>query len=75
MTGAPKLAQQTQANQLHAAWGAAQMYGASEHDVILNLACLACGSTDLDPAARSPKPVTLVPAGSLTRRRPGSWRP
>jgi fatty-acyl-CoA synthase len=35
-TGAPKLAQHTQANQLHAAWGAAQMYRATEHDVILN---------------------------------------
>jgi fatty-acyl-CoA synthase len=35
-TGAPKLAQHTQANQLHAAWGAAQMYGARETDVILN---------------------------------------
>jgi len=35
-TGAPKLAQHTQANQLHAAWGAAQMYGATEGDVILN---------------------------------------
>ena len=35
-TGAPKLAQHTQANQLHAAWGAAQMYGASERDIILN---------------------------------------
>lgn len=35
-TGAPKLAQQTHGNQLHAAWGAAQMYAMSEHDVILN---------------------------------------
>lgn len=35
-TGRPKLAQHTQANQLHAAWGAACMYGASEDDVILN---------------------------------------
>jgi fatty-acyl-CoA synthase len=35
-TGLPKLAQHTHANQLHAAWGAAQMYAASEHDVILN---------------------------------------
>ncbi len=35
-TGAPKLAQHTQANQLHAAWSAAQMYGATERDVILN---------------------------------------
>lgn len=35
-TGLPKLAQHTHANQLHAAWGAAQMYAASERDVILN---------------------------------------
>lgn len=35
-TGAPKLAQQTHGNQLHAAWGAAQMYAMREHDVILN---------------------------------------
>lgn len=35
-TGEPKLAQHTQCNQLHAAWGAAQMYGADEHDVVLN---------------------------------------
>jgi fatty-acyl-CoA synthase len=35
-TGLPKLAQQTHANQLHAAWGAARLYDASEHDVILN---------------------------------------
>jgi fatty-acyl-CoA synthase len=35
-TGAPKLAQHTHANQLHAAWGAAQMYGMREQDVILN---------------------------------------
>ena len=35
-TGAPKLAQHTHANQLHAAWGAANMYGTTEHDVMLN---------------------------------------
>ncbi|TFZ07191.1 acyl-CoA synthase [Ramlibacter henchirensis] len=35
-TGAPKLAQHTHANQLHAAWGAAQMYAMREQDVILN---------------------------------------
>ncbi len=35
-TGQPKLAQHTHANQLHAAWGAACMYGASEKDVVLN---------------------------------------
>lgn len=35
-TGAPKLAQHTHGNQLHAAWGAAQMYAMTEHDVMLN---------------------------------------
>ena len=35
-TGAPKLAQHTHANQLHSAWGAAQMYAMREQDVILN---------------------------------------
>ncbi len=35
-TGAPKLAQHTHGNQLHAAWGAAQMYGTTERDVMLN---------------------------------------
>ena len=35
-TGLPKLAQQTHANQLYAAWGAARLYDASERDVILN---------------------------------------
>jgi len=35
-TGLPKLARHTHANQLHAAWGAAQMYAANERDVVLN---------------------------------------
>ncbi|MCK0510995.1 acyl-CoA synthetase [Aromatoleum buckelii] len=35
-TGAPKLAQHTHGNQLHAAWGAAQMYAMTERDVMLN---------------------------------------
>jgi fatty-acyl-CoA synthase len=35
-TGLPKLAQHTHGNQLHAAWGAAQLVAATEHDVILN---------------------------------------
>jgi fatty-acyl-CoA synthase len=35
-TGRPKLAQHTHGNQLHAAWGAARMYGTSAHDVVLN---------------------------------------
>jgi len=35
-TGAPKLAQHSHLNQLHAAWGAACMYGTRPTDVILN---------------------------------------
>ena len=35
-TGAPKLARHTQGNQLHAAWGAVQMFGSTAQDVMLN---------------------------------------
>lgn len=44
--------------------------GACEHEVILNGACLACGTDDLDPIAMSPKKVdpALVPAERLRRR-------
>ena len=35
-TGSPKLAQHLHSNQLHAAWGAAQMYDLNETDVVLN---------------------------------------
>jgi fatty-acyl-CoA synthase len=35
-TGAPKLTRHTHQNQLHAAWGAAQMFSTREQDVILN---------------------------------------
>lgn len=35
-TGRPKLAQHAHGNQLHAAWGAAHMYGMSEQDVMIN---------------------------------------
>ncbi|MGJ7555996.1 acyl-CoA synthetase [Variovorax sp. RB3P1] len=35
-TGRPKLAQHTHGNQLHAAWGAARMYGTTANDVVLN---------------------------------------
>jgi exodeoxyribonuclease V alpha subunit len=34
---------------------------ACTHDVILNGACLACGSTDIDPVARSPRPELISP--------------
>jgi fatty-acyl-CoA synthase len=35
-TAAPKLAQHTQGNQVHAAWGASLMYAMNEDDVIIN---------------------------------------
>jgi fatty-acyl-CoA synthase len=35
-TAAPKLAQHTQGNQVHAAWGASLMYAMTEDDVIIN---------------------------------------
>lgn len=35
-TGAPKLAQHSHGNQLHAAWSAAQLYAMDERDVIIN---------------------------------------
>jgi hypothetical protein len=38
------------------------------HEIVLNGACLACGSTDIDRVARSPRPE-LVPAARLTRRK------
>ncbi|MBK9033182.1 MAG: hypothetical protein IPL61_18240 [Myxococcales bacterium] len=49
--------------------GRCRACGDCAHEVILNGACLACGSTDLDPVARSPRPE-LVPASALVRRRP-----
>lgn len=44
--------------------------GACDHEVILNGACLACGTTELDPIAMSPKPIepALVPLDRLRRR-------
>ena len=39
------------------------------HDVILNGACLACGSTDIDPIAISPKKPDVIAAERLVRRR------
>jgi fatty-acyl-CoA synthase len=35
-TGKPKLAQHTHGNQLHASWGAANMYANTHHDVMMN---------------------------------------
>ncbi len=38
------------------------------HDVILNGACLYCGTTDLDPVAMSPK-KDFIPADALVRKK------
>ncbi|HUQ04756.1 MAG TPA: hypothetical protein VM261_19780 [Kofleriaceae bacterium] len=38
------------------------------HEIVLNGACLACGSTDIDRVARSPRPE-LVPVDRLTRKK------
>jgi len=45
--------------------------GHCAHEIILNGACFLCGTTDLDPAALSPKkPPALIPPGQLTRKKP-----
>jgi hypothetical protein len=44
--------------------------GHCAHEVILNGACYACGTTELDPVAASPKPAAeIVPAARLVRGR------
>lgn len=44
--------------------------GACDHEVILNGACLLCGTTDLDPIAMSPKKVdpSVIPVERLRRK-------
>ncbi len=39
------------------------------HDIVLNGACLYCGSTDLDPVAMSPRPPAAPPVIPLDRLR------
>jgi hypothetical protein len=39
------------------------------HDVVLNGACVYCGSTDIDPAERSPRKDLLIPPDQLTRKK------
>jgi hypothetical protein len=39
------------------------------HDVILNAACMYCGTTDLDPVALSPKKPAVIPAQALVRKK------
>jgi hypothetical protein len=45
--------------------------GDCEHDLILNRACLRCGTTDLDPEQLSAKKSApaLIPADRLRRNR------
>jgi hypothetical protein len=40
------------------------------HEIVLNAACLACGSTELDPIAMSPKRVALIEPQRLVRGKP-----
>jgi hypothetical protein len=47
--------------------GVCRQCGHCVHEIVLNGACLACGSTDIDPVARSPRPE-LIPAHRLKRR-------
>lgn len=39
------------------------------HELLLNGACLACGSTSIDPVAASNKPAALIAPDALVRRR------
>jgi hypothetical protein len=43
--------------------------GDCAHEVILNGACLACGTTEIDGVARSPKPAELIAAEALARNK------
>jgi len=47
--------------------GVCTLCGDCLHDIVLNGACLYCGSTDIDPVKRSPRPE-LIPADRLRRR-------
>jgi hypothetical protein len=50
--------------------GVCDACGHCEHEVILNLACLYCGTTELDPLALSPKkPPTVIPPERLVRKK------
>ncbi|MBA3391361.1 MAG: hypothetical protein H0T89_01900 [Deltaproteobacteria bacterium] len=50
--------------------GVCERCGHCAHDVILNAACLYCGTTDLDPIAMSPKqPPAVIPADALVRKK------
>lgn len=49
--------------------GVCVVCGDCTHEIILNAACLACGTTDLDPVALSPKKPGLIPADQLLRKK------
>ena len=51
--------------------GVCQHCGHCIHDVILNGACMYCGTTDLDPVALSPKKpgAAVIPPSSLVRKK------
>jgi hypothetical protein len=43
--------------------------GHCSHSMVLNAACVYCGSTDLDPIAMSPKKLpAIIPVDRLRRR-------
>lgn len=50
--------------------GVCTLCGHCIHDVVLNGACLYCGTTELDPVAMSPKPLAIIPADQLVRKKP-----
>jgi hypothetical protein len=49
--------------------GVCVVCGDCAHEIILNGACLTCGTTDLDPVALSPKKPGLIPAEQLLRKK------
>jgi hypothetical protein len=49
--------------------GVCVVCGDCAHEIILNGACLACGTTELDPVALSPKKPGLIPPDQLLRKK------
>lgn len=49
--------------------GVCESCGDCLHDVILNGACVYCGSTSIDPRKASPKPLPLIPASDLVKKK------
>jgi hypothetical protein len=50
--------------------GVCTQCGDCAHDIVLNGACLACGTTALDPIAMSPKPPAVISPARLVRPKP-----